>query len=247
MAYDDGTSESSVSWSGGDGHVAQHFIPPAYPLNINAIKFFIATTGPGFSGRILLDDGPNGLPGTEVFSQAITNPAAGSFTTIPVTGVTIDSGGFYVVWTMNGETIAIGEDIGTPISNRSYEGFGNTYSPYRNGAIQDPMIRATVNLPPTVGVQNTSSNVPDRYSISQNYPNPFNPTTKIDFAIPKNGLVKIAIYDILGREITKLVNSNLTAGTYSVDFDGASLNSGIYFYRIEADGFVATKKMLLIK
>ena len=247
MKYDDGTSESSISWSGGDGHVAQYFEPPAYPLTINAIKFFNAVTGPAFDGRILLNDGPNGLPGTEIFSQTVSNPVANSFTTIPVTGVTIDSGGFYVVWTMGGTGIAIGEDISTPISNRSFEGFGNTYSPYRNGAIQDPMIRATVNLPPTVGIVNTSSNVPERYNLNQNYPNPFNPSTKIGFAIPKNGLVKISVYDILGREVSKLVNSNLTAGSYVVDFNGAGLNSGIYFYRIEADGFVETKKMLLIK
>ncbi len=248
MKYDGGTSASSISWSGGAGHVAQYFVPAAYPVTIDQISFFIATTGPGFAGRILDDDGPNGLPGTQLFTQSVTNPSAGSFTNINVSpAITITDGGFYVVWTMEGESIALGEDITTPVSNRSFEGFANDFSPYRNGSTQDPMIRARIHLPGTIGITNTSSNIPERYSISQNYPNPFNPTTKIDFAIPKTGLVKIAVYDILGRQVSNLVNQNLTAGTYSIDFDGANLNSGIFFYRIEADGFVETKKMLLIK
>jgi hypothetical protein len=248
LKYDNGTSGTSVSWSGGAGHVAQYFVPAAYPITIDQISFFIATTGPGFAGRILDDDGPNGLPGTQLFTQSMTNPAAGSFTNINVSpAITITDGGFYVVWTMEGEGIALGEDVSAPVSNRSFEGFSNDFSPYRNGSIQDPMIRARIHLPGTIGITNTSSNIPERYSISQNYPNPFNPTTKIDFAIPKTGLVKIAVYDILGRQVSNLVNQNLTAGTYSIDFNGANLNSGIFFYRIEADGFVETKKMLLIK
>jgi hypothetical protein len=222
-------------------------VPAAYPVTIDQISFYIATTGPGFAGRILDDDGPNGLPGTQLFTQSVPNPAVG-FRNIDVSpAITITDGGFYVVWTMEGETIALGEDITTPVSNRSFEGFSNDFSPYRNGSTQDPMIRARIHLPGTIGITNTSSNIPERYSISQNYPNPFNPTTKIDFAIPKTGLVKIAVYDILGRQVSNLVNQNLTAGTYSIDFNGANLNSGIFFYRIEADGFVETKKMLLIK
>lgn len=247
LKYDGGISGTSVSWTGGSGSVAQYFVPSYYPITIDQISFYIATTGPGFAGRILDDDGTNGLPGTELFTQSITSPAVG-FTNITVDPpITITDGGFYVVWTMEGSGIALGEDLTTPVSNRSFEGFGTAFSPYRNGATQDPMIRAQIHLPGSVGITPISGNIPERYSLSQNYPNPFNPSTKIDFAIPKNGLVKIVVYDILGRQISKLVNQNLTAGTYSIDFNAANLNSGIYFYRIEADGFVKTKKMLLIK
>lgn len=248
LKYDNGTSASSISWSGGDGAIAQYFVPPYYPITIDQISFYIATTGPGFAGRILDDDGPNGNPGTELFTQSISNPTASAFTNINVSpAITIDSGGFYVVWSMEGESIALGEDITTPVSNRSFEGFDDTFAPYRNGATQDPMIRARIHLPGFVGITSIAGNIPDRYSISQNYPNPFNPSTRIDFAIPQNGIVKISVYDILGREVSKLVNQNLTAGSYSVDFNGAALNSGIYFYRIETKGFTQTKKMLLIK
>lgn len=91
------------------------------------------------------------------------------------------------------------------------------------------------------------SNVPEKYSLSQNYPNPFNPTTKINFAIPKSGLVSLIVYDVLGREVKALVNEVKTPGAYSVDFNASDLSSGMYFYRLVSNGFVDTKKMMLVK
>jgi len=96
------------------------------------------------------------------------------------------------------------------------------------------------------GVINNSE-VPKAYSLSQNYPNPFNPVTKISFEIPKSGLVTLKVYDILGKEVTTLVNEVKTPGNYIVDFNGTALSSGIYFYRLESSGFTSTKKMTLIK
>ncbi len=98
----------------------------------------------------------------------------------------------------------------------------------------------------TGNITNTGS-IPERFSLSQNYPNPFNPTTKISFDVSKQSFVTLKIYDIAGREVAKLVNGNLTAGTYAVDFNGSALSSGVYFYRIEANEFVQTKRMMLIK
>ena len=89
--------------------------------------------------------------------------------------------------------------------------------------------------------------VPNYYALGQNYPNPFNPSTKINFALPEAGNVKIIIFDILGREITTLVNEYKTSGIYTVDFDASSLSSGVYFYRMESGSFTDTKKMLLVK
>ncbi len=89
--------------------------------------------------------------------------------------------------------------------------------------------------------------VPKTYSLSQNYPNPFNPSTQIQFGLPKSGNVKLIVYDILGREVKTLVNEYRTAGTYQIAFDASSLASGVYFYKIEANDFVQTKKMLLVK
>ena len=103
----------------------------------------------------------------------------------------------------------------------------------------------SINL--TVGINNQTSNIPETYSLLQNYPNPFNPVTKIDFEIPKQGLVTLKIYDVLGREVTTLVNEMKSAGSYSIDFNASGLSSGIYFYKLTTEAFSETKKMLLIK
>jgi len=92
-----------------------------------------------------------------------------------------------------------------------------------------------------------NTNVPVVYSLSQNYPNPFNPTTKINYALPKTGLVTMKIYDVTGREIQTLVNDVKQAGYYTVDFNGSLLSSGIYFYMIKSSDFIMTKRMVLIK
>ncbi len=96
-------------------------------------------------------------------------------------------------------------------------------------------------------ISNNENIVPDKYSLGQNYPNPFNPTTKIDFTISKNDFVSIKVYDISGKEISTLVNSQLNKGSYTVDFDATNISTGVYFYKITSGSFTETKKMLLIK
>src|SRR5690606_5993500 len=98
-----------------------------------------------------------------------------------------------------------------------------------------------------VGITQIGTEIPEKFTLDQNYPNPFNPTTTIKFNIPKNAYVKLAVYDILGREVAKLVNNQLTAGTYNYELNGTKLSSGVYFYTLEAGDFVNTKKMVLIK
>jgi len=98
-----------------------------------------------------------------------------------------------------------------------------------------------------IGIKQISGIIPDKYSLSQNYPNPFNPSTTIKFSIPRAGHVNITVFDVLGREIDKIVNEFLNAGTYSVKWDASNLPSGIYFYRLESGGFITTKKMILLK
>jgi len=85
------------------------------------------------------------------------------------------------------------------------------------------------------------------YALGQNYPNPFNPSTTIKYQLPKNGNVKLVIYDMLGREIKTLVNGFKRKGRYEVQFDASGLSSGVYIYRIEANEFSASRKMILLK
>lgn len=88
---------------------------------------------------------------------------------------------------------------------------------------------------------------PKEYYLSQNYPNPFNPSTKIKYSVVNAGMVSLKIYDILGIEVSTLVNEEKPAGTYEINFNASSLASGVYFYRLEAGGFSQTKKLLLLK
>lgn len=89
--------------------------------------------------------------------------------------------------------------------------------------------------------------VPECHTLSQNYPNPFNPSTKIKFGIANQEFVNLRIYDILGNEVTVLVNEEKPAGEYEVEFDGSKLASGIYYYRVSAGNFSQVKKMCLLK
>lgn len=97
-------------------------------------------------------------------------------------------------------------------------------------------------------VNTVNSIIPSEYNLEQNYPNPFNPATTINFSIPKSSNVSLKVYNSLGKEVATLVNEFKAAGNYSADFTaGNELTSGIYFYSLIADGFTATKKLMLVK
>ena len=88
---------------------------------------------------------------------------------------------------------------------------------------------------------------PDNYALFQNYPNPFNPSTKIKFSIPSDAQVQLNVYNMLGEQVAEIFNGSLTGGYHEIVFDATALTSGIYFYRIESNEFVDSKKMMLIK
>ena len=90
-------------------------------------------------------------------------------------------------------------------------------------------------------------NVQTEFSLSQNYPNPFNPVTNISYAITQSGFVALKIYDVLGNQVADLVNEEKPAGSYTVQFDGSNLSSGIYFYKLNAGNYIQVRKMLLLK
>jgi hypothetical protein len=125
-------------------------------------------------------------------------------------------------------------------------GYGNGYGSY---SVIVSNIRPNTPLV-NVQEQKPASGLPKIFSLSQNYPNPFNPMTSIGYTVPQGGIrhaVSVRIYDLLGREVATLVNEIKPAGTYTVMWNAASMPSGIYFYRLQSDNFVATKKLVLIK
>ena len=96
-------------------------------------------------------------------------------------------------------------------------------------------------------LQVASVSMPLTYELSQNYPNPFNPVTTISYAIPNAGKVEITIYDIRGRIVKTLLSTYKEPGRYTVKFDGKSLSSGLYIYRLEGGDFITQRKMILVK
>jgi hypothetical protein len=92
-----------------------------------------------------------------------------------------------------------------------------------------------------------NTNVPSKYTLYQNYPNPFNPSTNIKFDLAKSSVVKITIYDMLGREVAVPINEMMQSGTHEIRYTNINLSSGVYFYELKTDVFRDVKKMMLIK
>lgn len=120
------------------------------------------------------------------------------------------------------------------------------FIPNNSGGLMTPnavVIRKSNPVP----VQDESSIYNLEFDLNQNYPNPFNPETKISFLIKETILVQLKVYDILGNEITTLVNSNQSPGRYEINFNAGNLPSGIYFYKLKAGSFTQTNKMVYLK
>ena len=100
-----------------------------------------------------------------------------------------------------------------------------------------------------VGVRQTSTKIPERYALLQNYPNPFNPATVISYLLPAAGYVSLNLFDLHGKKVAELVNQRQSAGTYAVDFNSSDYNisSGIYFVKMQAEGFSDSRKIILLK
>jgi methionine-rich copper-binding protein CopC len=105
---------------------------------------------------------------------------------------------------------------------------------------------------PTDVANDEAAVLPDKYELAQNYPNPFNPNTRVKFSLPELSNVNLTVFNILGQKVKTLVNKQLPAGSYTAawdgtDSDGKALATGIYLYRLKADNYSASRKMLLVK
>jgi hypothetical protein len=149
----------------------------------------------------------------------------------------------------------IGIDTDNPSTNSiiniddgsGWEPLGN----YFEGAL---MVRAELDSINPLGFEDDlTGNIPESFGLKQNFPNPFNPTTTIEFDLASGAFASIILYDVTGREVKTLMNSNLQAGHYAFDLNASELSSGMYFYKLTAqnfDGqmiFSSTKKMVLMK
>lgn len=141
--------------------------------------------------------------------------------------------------------------MSTALTSRVFHGHADLPSSDGCTGITTGAVQATLPnmcmLTNFTGINNNQNGIPSEFSLEQNYPNPFNPVTSIKYSIPKTSDVKLVIYDALGREVTSVLNEKLSPGTYEFSWNASSYSSGLYFYKIECEGFSDVKKMVLIK
>jgi len=256
IAHDDGSAETSYNF-GTLNYFAVKFTPSGYPADLYRASIYTAgaTNGVGLV-HVWDDDGENGSPGT-ILLEGLPITFVGStwkYISLSDFNITINDGSFYVgMQEMNPPPIGI--DTDSPSTNSiiniddgsGWEPLGN----YFEGAL---MVRAELDSMNALGINDgITGNIPESFGLKQNFPNPFNPTTTIEFDLASGAFASIVLYDVTGREVKTLVNSNLQAGHYVFDLNASELSSGMYFYKLTAqnfDGqmiFSSTKKMVLMK
>ncbi len=149
----------------------------------------------------------------------------------------LPNGNTIIGWGYTNNALSEVTPQGTKVMHVKFPLFVQTYRAYRFPWKEEI---------PTI-LPNPSNNLPERYNLYQNYPNPFNPITNISFDVPRDEFVSLKIYDILGKEVAVLVNEQIKAGNYKLQFDGSKLSSGTYFYSLETPSFREVKRMTLIK
>ena len=147
------------------------------------------------------------------------------------------------------EPLNPGDTLITSLHVTALQNDGTANVQIQVGTFQNPTDRVTLDFTATtipVSVEDVSTLVKDYY-LDQNYPNPFNPSTRINFGLKKAGNLEITVYNVLGNKVATLFNGFKSAGSHSVLFSASEFSSGVYFYKIISEGFVQTRKMLLLK
>ncbi len=213
------------------------------PANIADIRFIcFADANTGYSGGLALGGQGGMCKSTDAgLSWVLLGNYSGS---TPLNAYFINASTGYVV-NSSGE-LKMTTDGGTSWLNQSVPANGTYADIHGSGSfacIAGKKIATNI----TVSIQQISNELPSEFSLEQNYPNPFNPMTNVKIQMSNSGFVKLAVFDITGKEVAVLINRELSTGTYKVDFDATNLATGVYFYRMETAGFTQTKKMLLIR
>ncbi|MEE2876336.1 MAG: T9SS type A sorting domain-containing protein [Candidatus Neomarinimicrobiota bacterium] len=249
VAYDDGTSETGATSLGENGWYAVHFQSNIFPITLMMLKYHARKSG-GLTYLVIFDDdGEDGLPGNHIGATLIfpTVNQGWNIKDVSGAGLTITEGDYYVGWGETPDSPPLSIDTDSDPRDHSYfytetDGWGPISDLGYKG---DLLIRTAVDIEGADVEEKIG--LPEQFSLSQNMPNPFNPETLIKFDVAKEGRVFIRLFDIRGREVSILHDNHIPPGSYTYFLDGRQLASGVYFYRMEAAGFTATKKLLLVR
>jgi hypothetical protein len=245
LSYDDNSNEGvGLSWNGGEGGAAIYFVPPFYPCKLTTTHFYIVDnpTLADFSANIYDDNGVGGLAGTMLDSQYVFSSVinVGTWNDVPTTApITINSGGVYVAWKMQGDGILLGQDQTAPFSNRTFEILSNTLSIYRYRDIEDVMINATIEK---TGVGITED--PTNATVSV-WPQPATDMVylKVETKAGGNNL-PMAVYNLNGQKVlsdTMALKPNV-ANVKALDV--STLANGLYIVQV---GNSIRKKILVAR
>ena len=252
LSYDNNVEAGlgGLNWTGGEGGAAIYFVPPCYPVKLTEMYAYIVANpmSVGYSMVIYDDNGASGAAGTQLDSIYIpsTSVFTSTWNTIPLpTALTINSGGVYVAWVMNGDALTLGQNQVPPFSFRTFEIISNTWAPYRYRETEDLMINIGIEKIIVSGASITE-NAMNNY-FGDFYPNPSSTMATINYDIPFN--VKnlfYQLYDVQGKLVT-VTSANMQSNSGKLSINVASLDAGIYTCKIAVDGEVIVRKLVITK
>jgi len=249
LTFDDGTADGvGINWQGGIGGCAMEFTPPFYPCKLTTAHYYIQANPNlvGFYATIYDDNGVDGAPGTRLDSVYVpaANIVAPGWVDVPLTNpILINNGKFYVVWNMDGDLLALGQDLSLPISNNDYEVLGNSFAIYRSREFEDLMINATIDTVfTTVGVaENENTEI-----FGEFYPNPATRYAVMNFELPAGqNQLSYDLFSSDGKLVhTETLKQNSKGGTKLI-IDISELPSGIYSCSLKSGSYAAHRKILV--
>lgn len=253
LSYDNNVEAGlgGLNWTGGSGGAAIYFVPPCDSVEVTELYAYIVANpmSVGYSMVLYDDNGTGGAAGTQLDSIYI--PASSVFTstwnTIPLaTPITINTGGIYVAWVMNGDGLTLGQNQVAPFSFRTFEIISNTWAPYRYRETEDLMINIGIEkLPPFSGV-GIQENAMDNY-FGDFYPNPSSNFATINYDIPFNvKTITYQLYDVQGK-LVNVSNSNVQSNSGKLSINALNLDAGIYTCKIVVDGEMIVRKLVISK
>lgn len=250
-----------LAWNGGGGNsgAAIKVIPPYYPATIIAAEFYVRANSPqpfdpipdGFTANIVTENvqgQPAIIQRSETVSASTLYPSQWNRVNFSNPYI-VDSGPVYISWIMGGDNIAIGTHASGPISRRTYEILNNNWAQYRQGANEDLGIRVIISSAgakadtTVLSINNIVSE--DEIILYQNFPNPAETGAVVEFYIPRKTAAEFSVYTTSGELVSQIPFSELNSGKHRIELNTAKLAAGIYYYTLNAEGKIFSRKMMV--